>query len=188
MSALVNATRSELAKQFSVSVWWILLLVLVLYVGGTAGSLAAAFGASDSELAGAGAFPGAEIALRFPVALPFSERDRHPEMQAQPAFVMAPGKIDGERAGRAAPARARAVAGAQLELAPRIGGVAGIEEDGGPPLGADPMHVLGARRPQEAAADGGVAGLGLHLLHAVLQRIRATASDRGAPWRCSERS
>ncbi len=66
MSALMNATRSELAKQFSVSVWWILLIVLVLYVGGTAGSLAAAFGASDSGLAGAASLPGG-LGDRLPV-------------------------------------------------------------------------------------------------------------------------
>lgn len=45
---LLNATRSELVKQFSTSAWWILLIVQVLYVGGSAAAVAAAFGASDS--------------------------------------------------------------------------------------------------------------------------------------------
>ncbi len=44
--SLVNATRSELAKQFTTSMWWVLAIVLVAYVGSTAAGLAAAFGAS----------------------------------------------------------------------------------------------------------------------------------------------
>jgi hypothetical protein len=43
--SLANATRSELTKQFSTSMWWILALVLVVYVGSTAGGLAGFFGA-----------------------------------------------------------------------------------------------------------------------------------------------
>ncbi|RLK46663.1 ABC transporter permease subunit [Microbacterium telephonicum] len=43
--SLVNATRSELTKQFSTAMWWILGIVLVAYVGSTAAGLAATFGA-----------------------------------------------------------------------------------------------------------------------------------------------
>lgn len=43
--SLARATRSELAKQFSTSMWWVLALVLVVYVGSTAGGLAGFFGA-----------------------------------------------------------------------------------------------------------------------------------------------
>ncbi|MGZ0067073.1 ABC transporter permease subunit [Microbacterium sp. Yaish 1] len=50
---LVNATRSELTKQFSTSVWWVLLIVLVLYIGGTAGGMAAVFAAGEN-----GSLPG----------------------------------------------------------------------------------------------------------------------------------
>lgn len=46
--SLLNATRSELTKQFSTSMWWILALVLVVYVGMTAGGLAGFFGALSS--------------------------------------------------------------------------------------------------------------------------------------------
>ena len=50
---LANATRSELTKQFTTSMWWILGIVLFAYVGVTAAGLAGTFGA----LAG-GALPG----------------------------------------------------------------------------------------------------------------------------------
>ena len=43
--SLVNASRSELTKQFTTAIWWILGLVLLVYVGSTAGGLAATFGA-----------------------------------------------------------------------------------------------------------------------------------------------
>ncbi len=36
---LVNATRSEVTKQFSTAIWWVLALVLVVYVASTAGGL-----------------------------------------------------------------------------------------------------------------------------------------------------
>ncbi|ALJ21729.1 ABC transporter permease [Microbacterium sp. No. 7] len=52
--SLVNATRSELAKQFSTSMWWVLAIVLLVYIGATAIGLAATFGAMAS-----GALPGA---------------------------------------------------------------------------------------------------------------------------------
>lgn len=52
--SLVNATRSELAKQFTTSGWWVLGLVLALYIGSVAAGLAGAFGAlSDGALPGA---------------------------------------------------------------------------------------------------------------------------------------
>lgn len=38
--SLRNATRSEVTKQFSTMMWWILALVLVVYVGSTTGGLA----------------------------------------------------------------------------------------------------------------------------------------------------
>ena len=41
--SLVNATRSEVSKQFTTSMWWILGVVLLAYVGFTAGGLAGAF-------------------------------------------------------------------------------------------------------------------------------------------------
>ena len=44
-SSLANSTRSELTKQFTTSMWWILGLVLFLYIGLTAGGLAGTFGA-----------------------------------------------------------------------------------------------------------------------------------------------
>ncbi len=43
--SLAHATRSELTKQFSTSMWWILALVLLVYIGSTAGGLAGFFGA-----------------------------------------------------------------------------------------------------------------------------------------------
>lgn len=46
--SLARATRSELTKQFTTSMWWILALVLLVYVGSTAGGLAATFGALSS--------------------------------------------------------------------------------------------------------------------------------------------
>ncbi|MFT4214292.1 MAG: ABC transporter permease [Microbacterium sp.] len=46
--SLGNATRSELAKQFTTSMWWILAIVLVGYVGSTAAALAGVFGAVSS--------------------------------------------------------------------------------------------------------------------------------------------
>ncbi|WEK12893.1 MAG: ABC transporter permease subunit [Candidatus Microbacterium phytovorans] len=46
--SLARATRSELTKQFTTSQWWVLALVLIVYVGSTAGGLAAVFGAVSS--------------------------------------------------------------------------------------------------------------------------------------------
>ncbi|WP_336630604.1 MULTISPECIES: ABC transporter permease subunit [unclassified Microbacterium] len=46
--SLANATRSELTKQFTTSMWWILGIVLFVYVGLTAGGLAGTFGALAS--------------------------------------------------------------------------------------------------------------------------------------------
>lgn len=43
--SIVNATRSEMTKQFTTAMWWILAAVLLAYVGVTAGGLAATFGA-----------------------------------------------------------------------------------------------------------------------------------------------
>lgn len=62
---LLNATRSELTKQFSTSVWWILLIVLVLYIGGTAGGMAAVFAAGES-----GSLPGATMPTGLGERLP----------------------------------------------------------------------------------------------------------------------
>ena len=43
--SLARATSSELTKQFTTSMWWILALILFLYVGVTAGGLAGVLGA-----------------------------------------------------------------------------------------------------------------------------------------------
>lgn len=53
--SLANATRSELTKQFTTSMWWILGIVLVVYVGSTAGGLAVALGGVASGTIGADA-------------------------------------------------------------------------------------------------------------------------------------
>lgn len=53
--SLVASTRSEYTKQFSTAGWWVLAVVLVVYVGFTAGVLALAFGGVAS-----GALPGAQ--------------------------------------------------------------------------------------------------------------------------------
>ncbi|WP_411700200.1 ABC transporter permease [Conyzicola sp.] len=45
--SIVRATRAELAKIFTVRLWWILALVMVVYVGGLAGILAGVFGGLD---------------------------------------------------------------------------------------------------------------------------------------------
>lgn len=62
---LLDATRSELAKQLSTSTWWILALVLLLYVGSTAAGLGGVFAASAGGSlpgeAAAPAVPGADI-------------------------------------------------------------------------------------------------------------------------------
>ncbi|WP_282838228.1 ABC transporter permease [Microbacterium flavum] len=50
--SLVHATRSELTKQFTTSIWWILALILLLYVGVTAGGLGATFAAVASGVIG----------------------------------------------------------------------------------------------------------------------------------------
>jgi len=60
--SLARATRSELTKQFSTSLWWVLAIVLVAYLGFTAGGLAATLGAVASgvlsDSATGGALPG----------------------------------------------------------------------------------------------------------------------------------
>jgi len=53
---LVAAARSELTKQFTTSLWWVLALVLLVYVGSTAGGLAGLFAAlSNGTLPAGGA-------------------------------------------------------------------------------------------------------------------------------------
>ena len=51
--SLPLATRSELTKQFTTSIWWILAVVLVVYVGATAGGLAFALGGAATGAIGA---------------------------------------------------------------------------------------------------------------------------------------
>lgn len=46
--SLTAAARAETTKQFTTSIWWILAIVLVLYVGSTAAALAGIFAASAS--------------------------------------------------------------------------------------------------------------------------------------------
>ena len=55
--SLTASTRSELSKQFSTAMWWILAIVLVVYVGATATGLAAAFGVAAGGGIGAGDVP-----------------------------------------------------------------------------------------------------------------------------------
>ncbi|PZU46624.1 MAG: ABC transporter permease [Microbacterium sp.] len=50
--SLVRATSSELTKQFTTSMWWILGIVLFLYVGVTAAGIAGTFGALASGAIG----------------------------------------------------------------------------------------------------------------------------------------
>lgn len=45
---LVAATRSELTKQFTTAIWWVLAIVLVVYVGFVSSAIAGALGASAS--------------------------------------------------------------------------------------------------------------------------------------------
>jgi len=45
--SIVRATRAELAKVFTVRLWWILALVMLLYVGALSGILAGVFGGLD---------------------------------------------------------------------------------------------------------------------------------------------
>lgn len=52
---LANAARSELTKQLTTSIWWILALVLVVYIGVTSASLAFVFSASSTGALAAGA-------------------------------------------------------------------------------------------------------------------------------------
>lgn len=64
--SLARATSSELTKQFTTSMWWVLGLVLFLYVGVTAAGLAATFGALASgaiapEAANGPALPAATL-------------------------------------------------------------------------------------------------------------------------------
>ena len=56
--SLARATRSELTKQFSTSMWWILAIVLGVYVGLTATGLAFTLGAVEN-----GALPGGQTGL-----------------------------------------------------------------------------------------------------------------------------
>jgi ABC-2 type transport system permease protein len=44
----VAATRSELTKQFTTALWWVLAIILVVYVGFVAGVFSATFGATAS--------------------------------------------------------------------------------------------------------------------------------------------
>jgi len=53
--SIVRATTAELAKVFTVRLWWILAIVMVLYVGALAGILAGVFGGLD--LSGAAGAP-----------------------------------------------------------------------------------------------------------------------------------
>jgi ABC-2 type transport system permease protein len=57
--SVVNATRAELAKVFTVRLWWILALVMFAYVGLVAGVLAGVFGGLD--LSGGAAGPAVDL-------------------------------------------------------------------------------------------------------------------------------
>jgi ABC-2 type transport system permease protein len=55
--SFVHASRSEATKQFTTSMWWILLLILVVYVGSTAAGLAFVFSASATGNLSGGNMP-----------------------------------------------------------------------------------------------------------------------------------
>lgn len=63
--SLVNAARSEVTKQFTTSMWWILAIVLVAYIAFSASSLAFVFAASST-----GALPGGDAPQLPSAALP----------------------------------------------------------------------------------------------------------------------
>jgi len=65
--SLVNASRSELTKQFTTAMWWVLAVVLLAYVGVTAGGLSAVFGAVASGTLPGGTTSGARVS---PTSLP----------------------------------------------------------------------------------------------------------------------
>lgn len=69
--SLIAASRSEVTKQFTTSMWWILGLVLIAYVGSTAAGLAFVFSASaDGSLPtpdGAGGAPSIDPEMLPPV-------------------------------------------------------------------------------------------------------------------------
>ena len=49
MSILVAAIRSETTKIFSTRMWWVLLIILVVYVGAVAGGIAFGFAALEAS-------------------------------------------------------------------------------------------------------------------------------------------
>ncbi len=70
--SLVNASRSEVTKQFTTAMWWILGVVLLAYVGVTAGGLGATFGALASGALPAGATNGPTLAAEVVPPLVYS--------------------------------------------------------------------------------------------------------------------
>jgi hypothetical protein len=63
--SLARATRSELTKQFTTSMWWILAVVLFLYIGFTAAGLAGVFGGIASGSLGPGAADGQSVPVQL---------------------------------------------------------------------------------------------------------------------------
>ena len=61
--SIVRATRAELAKVFTVRLWWILAVVMLLYVGALSGILAGVFGGLD--LTGAQGAPPVDLSQLY---------------------------------------------------------------------------------------------------------------------------
>src|SRR5213083_935982 len=80
--------------------------------------------------AASGAVGGAEGGSRS-IAMP-SERDADAHVHTHPAHLLPVREVQLERADGAAPAEADAVAPGRMQLAPAVGGVAGVREDGPP--------------------------------------------------------
>jgi ABC-type transport system involved in multi-copper enzyme maturation permease subunit len=69
--SLSRAASSELAKQFTTSIWWVLALVLALYVGISATGFSAVLGASASGAIGdapASGLPGGSVEMIYSLA------------------------------------------------------------------------------------------------------------------------
>jgi len=62
-STLVGAIRAEFVKLFSTRMWWVLLIIMVAYVGFTAAAIAGVFGANLGDTGGAPPVPEGETAM-----------------------------------------------------------------------------------------------------------------------------
>ena len=85
-----------------------------------------------------------------------SKRDPDREVQPQLVQLVAPGEVDLERADRAAPAQADAIAQRELVIVPMFDGAACVDEHRTPQCrqaGHDGPRQLGTDRQQRGAAD-----------------------------------